>query len=167
MNDLNKDIGSRIKYLREKVGLNQTALGVHLGVGKTMVSKYEAGIAKVTPEALLIFSKLFNVSFDYLISGDDRTPLAPPPTKEDALRMVLTSDVAFLEKVQDDILHLVQEKIPAYKAGLSDQELRLIEAYHCASEEIKEAAMSLLVKSAERSKGSGGGGKGFKQSNGE
>lgn len=167
MNDLNKDIGTRIKHLREKAGLNQAGLGVHLGVGKTMVSKYEAGAAKVTPEALLIFCNLFNVSLDYLLSGTDRPPSTPQPTKEDALRMVLTSDPALVEKIKDDLRHQIQEETPSYQSGLSEDEHRLIEAYHCAEDVIKEEVLGMLVRSAERLKGSGGGAKGLKKSNGE
>lgn len=156
MNDINKDIGHRIKRLREEAGLNQSGLGVHLGVGKTMVSKYEAGAAKVTPEALLTLSNLFNVSLDYLLSGASR-PVSPlPPSKEDALRLILTSDTSLVEHIKAYFRSQAHEEMGNY-SSLTNEEHRLIEAYHCASEEIREEALGMLVRSAERSGGRGGG----------
>ena len=110
--------------------MNQAELGKAVGVGKAMVSKYEAGAAKVTPESLLIMSNLFTVTLDYLIIGKDFPQTPPqPPTKEDALRLVLTSDPQLVEKIKDDLRHQIQEETPTYQSRLTSNETRLLKAF--------------------------------------
>jgi transcriptional regulator with XRE-family HTH domain len=46
MDDENKEIGKRIRGVRQRLGLTQEELGQTLGVEKASVSKYEAGAAK-------------------------------------------------------------------------------------------------------------------------
>lgn len=72
MDKENKEIGRRIKEVRESLGLTQEELGQKLGVEKASISKYEAGGAKrgVPVASLLKIAEIGGVSLDEL-SGNE------------------------------------------------------------------------------------------------
>jgi len=86
----NSDIGQRIRFVRQKVGLTQPELGEQLGVEKAAISKYEAGEAKrgVPIEFLAKIAELGNVTLDWLITGREpaRTVQAPAVTTAQEVR---------------------------------------------------------------------------------
>ncbi|WP_373193459.1 helix-turn-helix domain-containing protein [Enterococcus sp. RIT-PI-f] len=62
---------SRIINLRESKDWSQAELGRRLGVDKSVMNKIENGTRKVSTDELAKLSKIFNVSSDYLLNGDD------------------------------------------------------------------------------------------------
>lgn len=60
-------ICERIKEIREKNGLTQTALAKKLGISRSAVNSWEIGISAPSVQYLIELSKLFKVSTDYLL----------------------------------------------------------------------------------------------------
>lgn len=60
-------IGSRLKRLRNNLGITQTELGNALGISKSLVSKYEIGRHEAPDDIKIKLAKYFNVSVDYFI----------------------------------------------------------------------------------------------------
>lgn len=77
MMELNKFIGSRIKYYRESRGITQDQLADKLGTTRQTISRYENGNRKTTQDVLFDLSKIFNVKvndfFPEKNSEDDST----------------------------------------------------------------------------------------------
>ena len=73
-------IGRRIAQRRKMLSLSQEALGEHLGVSRQAISKWEADTSIPELDRLMDMSKLFDVSLDWLISGEDN----PPPEETSA-----------------------------------------------------------------------------------
>jgi transcriptional regulator with XRE-family HTH domain len=68
----NKDIGRRIKLLREKLRISQERLGELLGVSSQQVQKYEKGVNKVSAERLYRIAQALNVPLDFFLKGGRR-----------------------------------------------------------------------------------------------
>ncbi len=64
-------IGERVKYLREKFGLNQTDLADLLGVGQVAISNIESNKSSISIDLLVKLCKYFNVTADFILSLDD------------------------------------------------------------------------------------------------
>jgi transcriptional regulator with XRE-family HTH domain len=60
-------IGYRIKSLREKNNWSQLTLSEKLGINNSVLSRIEAGNRKVEDELITKFTKIFDVSSDYLL----------------------------------------------------------------------------------------------------
>lgn len=69
--DTVKEIGKRVRILREKSGETQEILGNVLGRSQNTISKIERGEVTLTLENLFIIAEHYNVSFDYLCTGND------------------------------------------------------------------------------------------------
>ena len=60
--------GEKITTLRKKKGLTQESLGEQIGVSRQAVSKWESDVTFPETDKLILLSKLFNVSVDYLLN---------------------------------------------------------------------------------------------------
>lgn len=63
-------LSEKILYCRQKAGLSQEALADILGISRQAVSKWETGVANPEVDKLLLLSKAFDVSTDWLLSED-------------------------------------------------------------------------------------------------
>ncbi|KYG90859.1 hypothetical protein A0U40_17460 [[Bacillus] sp. KCTC 13219] len=106
-------IGTRIKYLREKEGLSQAAFAKKIGVSLGNVGDWESPNKKSTPGAKAIhaISCEFNVSTDWIISGEDH--YLSPPVQEHYVAE--EADSYYIERQQgtnsheDDLLELFRK----------------------------------------------------------
>ena len=64
-------LSSRIAFLRSKAGLSQAALASRLGVSPSAVGMYEQGRREPSGDLLIALANIFNVSIDYLLTGQD------------------------------------------------------------------------------------------------
>ena len=55
------------KYLRQEKNIGQIQLAKELGVSKGIISMWENGLREPTMSSLILLSKYFNVSIDYLV----------------------------------------------------------------------------------------------------
>lgn len=79
-------LGEKLLYLRKKEGLSQEDVADKLGVSRQTVSKWETD--QTVPELIKakLLSQLYNVSYDYLISGSH-----------------ISGDVTSIEMIVDEI----------------------------------------------------------------
>lgn len=63
--------GETLKNLREIEGMTQDQLGVILGVSRATIAGYETKNHQPDYEKLEILSRFFDVSIDYLLTGED------------------------------------------------------------------------------------------------
>ena len=64
-------IGDRIKSLRESKGYNMRQMASALNLPYTTYVNYEKGAREPSSEQLLLFSKYFGVSLDYIMGRTD------------------------------------------------------------------------------------------------
>lgn len=64
------EFGSRLKRLRMNHNMTQPMLAKRLQVTKSVISAYETGLRMPSYETLLMISKVFTVSTDYLLGND-------------------------------------------------------------------------------------------------
>ena len=62
-----KVIADKIKTLREKKGVTQSALANTLGITRSAVNAWEMGITVPSTQYVVELAKFFNVSADYLL----------------------------------------------------------------------------------------------------
>ena len=79
------NIGNRIKELRKSLapGLSQTAFGEKLGLTRDMVNNLENERVEPTKATILLISKAFGVSYQWLKDG--LGPMYLPPDTDDEL----------------------------------------------------------------------------------
>ena len=63
--------GERIKYLRLKNRMTQSELAERVNIERSAIAKWEAGRSIPSGEVLLVLSKIFGVSINYLMGTDD------------------------------------------------------------------------------------------------
>lgn len=64
------EFGSRLKQLRMNYNMTQPMLAKRLQVTKSVISAYETGLRMPSYETLLMISKVFSVSTDYLLGNN-------------------------------------------------------------------------------------------------
>lgn len=69
---INSMIGSRIKLLRESMGLTQNELGKKVHKGESTVRMWELCKSEPDNETLLLLSNIFDVSTDYLLGREEK-----------------------------------------------------------------------------------------------
>jgi transcriptional regulator with XRE-family HTH domain len=92
MNDIEiKEVGKRLKYLREKRGESQEKLGESLSISQKAISNYEKGITPLPIDVQLKYAEHYNVSHDYLCTGRDNESILKLLEKYISLKYVNTS----------------------------------------------------------------------------
>lgn len=61
------EFSENLKALRKQRNLTQADLGLHVGLSKAVVSKYENGMGYPTFDILIRFANFFGVTTDYLL----------------------------------------------------------------------------------------------------
>lgn len=74
-------LADRIQALRKAQGLSQEALAEKLSVSRQAVGKWELSQSQPDLERIVQMSALFNVSTDYLLTGQERAPAPQPAAK--------------------------------------------------------------------------------------
>lgn len=121
------EIGNRIKNLRKQYNMTQDELGLKLNGTRNAISQYETDKRIPTSTTLSKLAKIFNVSTDYLINGNN-TNFKPTLSKHDELDIQKR-----LERLMNDL----------------DSETGL--AFYNGDEEIDDETRELLRASLESS----------------
>ncbi len=66
------DFGNILKTQRLKKDMTQAQLAQKLGVTKSVISAYETGLRLPSYDILIHIAKLFNVSTDFLLGGENK-----------------------------------------------------------------------------------------------
>lgn len=69
-------IVQKIKILREKRGITQSALAKKLGITRSGVNAWEMEISVPSTQYIVILAKFFNVSTDYLLGLSDTSTIS-------------------------------------------------------------------------------------------
>lgn len=86
------EFNEKLQELRKRKGLTQEALAERLFVSRTAVSKWESGRGFPNLESLKAIAKVFSVSLDELLSGEEILAIAEKDQKE---RKQTVLDLAF------------------------------------------------------------------------
>ncbi len=70
----------RLYQLRKQSGLSQEGLADLLGVTRQAVQKWESGTSRPDMDNLIALARYFNVTLDYLVTGQESPPAAGPST---------------------------------------------------------------------------------------
>ena len=73
---VNNSVGRNFKLLRETIGMTQGELGKKVNKGESTVRMWELGKSEPDNETLKILADLFNVTTDYLLGRDEKSPLS-------------------------------------------------------------------------------------------
>lgn len=65
------DFADRLKELRVERKITQQKLAKETNISQTAISAYETSKAKATEEVIVVLSKYFNVSADFLLGLSD------------------------------------------------------------------------------------------------
>ncbi|MBC7552537.1 MAG: LexA family transcriptional regulator [Taibaiella sp.] len=118
-----------LKFLRKKRGKTQDGLGTELGIGRTTLANYEAGISEPNVENLLTFSNYYGVSVDDLLSKNLEqligandpagfTGRGLPADKFNGIPRIITVD----QKGNDNIVYVPVKARAGYLLGYGDSE---------------------------------------------
>ena len=66
-----KNLGERLRKLRDGAGLTQAKLAEYAGTNQSSINRYESGHSEPPLDKLLWYADFFNVSFDYIFGRTD------------------------------------------------------------------------------------------------
>jgi len=108
-----------------------------------MLSLYENGESWPKPDTLNNIAAYGNVSTLWLLGAEPYRE-QPAPTKEEALRLVLTSDPSFVESIKAEMRHQIREETPPYN-GLTNDEQRLLKEFRLLDQRRKERLIDTAI----------------------
>lgn len=76
----------RLRQLRTARGWSQEALAEQLGLSRQAVQKWESGAARPDMDNLVTLSRLFRVSLDWLVTGQEPEPAHEAPHQPEPVR---------------------------------------------------------------------------------
>ena len=139
---MNKQVGKRIKDLRQQLGLTQAELADKVGFTSQTVSNWESGLREPDIDALVKLSSLFSVSLDYLLSGkkgDEKITLDDMDAEKRLSWIIKRDDVKNFKKYEYQTSEYVFGRSMGYRNG---ERLR---------EPIKKHGKKYLTKTPKRS----------------
>jgi transcriptional regulator with XRE-family HTH domain len=99
------DFGERLRWCRDKKGLTQKFVAEKIGVKNNTLSSYESGKRQPDYETLKKLADLYEVSIDYILTGEDQQGSSDEMWKEllDPQKQIFFKDLmdAPEEKIQE------------------------------------------------------------------
>lgn len=112
MVEVYKNLGKRIKNLREKLEINQQKLANLLGVSRPTISQIEKGERKVSTDELIKFSEIFDLPIEVLLDFKKEVEVILDDTKKKvAIRPQIRINVPQknLEKFKEVLLYVLNK----------------------------------------------------------
>jgi transcriptional regulator with XRE-family HTH domain len=104
-------IGERIKYLRKLQGLTTEQLADVIGMKKGSVSSYENNRYDPSAKTIVSICKQFDVSADWLLTGEGRGPKEEAPPLDDEAKEKIKKYIGYAASVGKKIRHIrIQKK---------------------------------------------------------
>ncbi len=91
-------LGSRIAALRRSAGLSQAALAERLRISPSAVGMYEQGRREPAAEILVAMADIFQVSTDYLLTGNPRSDVEQQVAGQAVLQCLVETDRALARR---------------------------------------------------------------------
>ena len=114
-----KEVGKRLKALRESLGLSQVKMAEALGSTQSSINRYENGQATPTVELLRKYADYFDVSMDYIFARCDdpqgKLYEAKPPVDANNpelrrfVEMCFDPESPMNEKLKEAMLKMLEE----------------------------------------------------------
>lgn len=95
------NIGAKIKYLREKNDMSQKQLSEKAKINTSVMNRIESGERPIRDDELVIFSKIFEVSTDYILGLTDEINNNAKSNKIDINKNNNDNDI---EKMIDELM---------------------------------------------------------------
>ena len=107
------EVGKRVRFRREELGISQTDLGRPLGLTFQQIQKYEKGANRISASKLYEMSKVLDVTCAWLM-GEDGAPSADeiPPAADNRAQKMLAAWRRLDPNGQDAILDLARRLAP-------------------------------------------------------
>lgn len=112
-----KEIGARLRAIREKLALKQGQFAGKLGVVRSTCSRAERGESFLPMEAMQELAKYLNASLNWLILGQGEMFLPKPTMGAEALDFVT-------ENTEVEELLLLMKRLPLFKYSVLQYFLR-------------------------------------------
>ena len=112
------NIAEKIYFLRNQMGMSQTALAERLQVSRQTVSKWETNASYPEIDNLISISDLFHVSIDYLVRDNG---LAQQNSNLDRLVLRFLGSAQDMEKISGEMIDIMRDGIID-----SDERVRMI-----------------------------------------
>ena len=106
-----KEIGQRIKTLREEIGMSQQDLAGRLGILRPTISQMERGERRITPEEIVKMSKILNTSVEYLMGMEDQPEVVLQERREKMAKPQMRINVPAknIEKFREILLYILEK----------------------------------------------------------
>ena len=106
-----KEMGKRLKGLRESMGLSQMKMAEILGLKQPSINRYEQGTATPTVENLRKYADYFDVSMDYIFARTDNPEGRLYAHQPKALFIELCFDPGspYNERLKETMLRMLEE----------------------------------------------------------
>lgn len=105
------EFGIRLRKLRNKYKMTQTALGERIGKSKPVISNYENGLKFPSLDTAIDLASIFNVSLDYLAGLDKAEMISVEKLTESQRNLVQTIvyELSDKSKIQNGLTPRQQE----------------------------------------------------------
>ena len=113
-----KELGKRLRRLRESVKLSQVKMAELLGVKQSSINRYEQGQSAPSLETLVRYADYFDVSLDYLLARTDnpqgklyehRSKIAPGSEEmKQFIEMCFDPQSPLNEKLKQTLLEMME-----------------------------------------------------------
>lgn len=99
-----KEVGGRIRKLREQKGKSQQQLAAFLGVTRPVVTKIEGGNKAVNGQELRMIADFLETTVDYLLQDVEEEGLVVKFRKSGVVDDELTTAVSRIDLVMDELI---------------------------------------------------------------
>ena len=114
-----KEVGKRLKALRESIGISQVKMAEAIGSTQSSVNRYENGQSSPSVELLRRYADYFDVSLDYIFARTDKPqgkiyefrPKASPAREEMRrfIEMCFDPQSPMNEKLKETLLRMMED----------------------------------------------------------
>ncbi len=129
-------IGDRLIFAREKAELSRSQVAQSIGIGTTTLQQWEMGNREASIEKISELAKLYKVSPQYLIFGEDNNVPANP----DSTRTITKSNIS-VEAAVATLQAMIEESQPK----LTEDEAFLLKEFRTLDADQKKLILRFLV----------------------
>jgi len=98
----------RLRWLRNRSGYSQAALAEELSLSRMTYTQYESGHREPNLETILLLSKVFHVSTDFLLGTSDLSRLPELSPQESYL---ISQFNRLTDERRQNVLHVLQHEL--------------------------------------------------------